>query len=132
MDSTKAAASGLEAMEAGQDTLPGAGGAGSAPATSGARSVLKKFPPTQEVGEIAHDRCNFEGHIPTHSRYPVKSGTSTLCTFPNRGFFSGLLGAVGKSPWRMSHSPVVHEALSNAYWRKSGLRSIAERYRELR
>ena len=42
------------------------------------------------------------------------------------------LGAAGTSPWRMSCTPVVHEALNNAYWRKSGLRSIAERYRELR
>ena len=42
------------------------------------------------------------------------------------------LGAVGTSPWRMSHTPVVHEALNNAYWRKSGLESIAERYAKLR
>lgn len=42
------------------------------------------------------------------------------------------LGAGGTSPWRMSRTPVVHEALSNAYWRKLGLRSIAERYQELR
>jgi len=41
------------------------------------------------------------------------------------------LGAVGKSPWRMSRSPVMNEALSNAYWQKLGLRSIAERYRQL-
>jgi group II intron reverse transcriptase/maturase len=42
------------------------------------------------------------------------------------------LGAVGTSPWRMSHTPVVHEALSNAYWRNLGLESIAERYAKLR
>ena len=42
------------------------------------------------------------------------------------------LGAVGTSPWRMAASPVVHEGLSNAYWRKQGLRSIAERYHQLR
>ncbi len=42
------------------------------------------------------------------------------------------LGAVGKSPWRMSRSPVVNEALSKAYWRKSGLTSIVERYHQLR
>jgi group II intron reverse transcriptase/maturase len=42
------------------------------------------------------------------------------------------LGAVGKSPWHMSHSPVVHEALSNAYWRNSGLKSLKVRYQELR
>ena len=41
------------------------------------------------------------------------------------------LGAVGKSPWRMSRSPVIHEALSNAYWRNAGLISIAERYNHL-
>jgi group II intron reverse transcriptase/maturase len=38
------------------------------------------------------------------------------------------LGAVGKSPWHMSRTPVVHEALSNAYWRSKGLESIAQRY----
>jgi RNA-directed DNA polymerase len=42
------------------------------------------------------------------------------------------LGAVGTSPWRMSHTPVVHEALSNAYWRNLGLESIVERYTKLR
>jgi RNA-directed DNA polymerase len=26
------------------------------------------------------------------------------------------LGASGTSPWRMSRSPIIHEALSNAYW----------------
>ena len=42
------------------------------------------------------------------------------------------LGAIGKSPWHMSHSPVVHEALSNAFWRNSGLETITERYNHLR
>ncbi|OIN97760.1 MAG: group II intron reverse transcriptase/maturase [Anaerolineae bacterium CG1_02_58_13] len=42
------------------------------------------------------------------------------------------LGAVGTSPWRMSRTPVIHEALSNAYWRNLGLESIAERYTKLR
>jgi len=42
------------------------------------------------------------------------------------------LGATGKSPWRMSHSPVIHEALSNTFWRNSGLESITERYNHLR
>ena len=42
------------------------------------------------------------------------------------------LGAVGKSPWRMAASPVVHMGLSNAYWRKQGLHSIAEQYHRLR
>ena len=41
------------------------------------------------------------------------------------------LGAVGTSPWRMAGSPVVQQGLSNAYWVKLGLRSIAVRYREL-
>ncbi len=41
------------------------------------------------------------------------------------------LGAVGKSPWRMSSSPVINEALSNAYWHNSGLKSIKARYQEL-
>lgn len=42
------------------------------------------------------------------------------------------LGAIGTSPWRMSHAPVVHEALSNTFWRNSGLESITERYNRLR
>jgi group II intron reverse transcriptase/maturase len=42
------------------------------------------------------------------------------------------LGAVGKSPWHMSKSPVINEALSNAYWRNSGLKSIKGRFQELR
>jgi len=42
------------------------------------------------------------------------------------------LGAVRTSPWRMSRILVVHEALSNAYWRNLGLESIAERYTKLR
>ncbi|MDI6748532.1 MAG: group II intron maturase-specific domain-containing protein, partial [Rhodocyclaceae bacterium] len=42
------------------------------------------------------------------------------------------LGAVGTSPWRMSRTPIIHEALSNAYWRNLGLESIAERYTKLR
>jgi RNA-directed DNA polymerase len=42
------------------------------------------------------------------------------------------LGAVGTSPWRMSHSPIIHEALNNAFWRSAGLESITERYNQLR
>lgn len=42
------------------------------------------------------------------------------------------LGATGTSPWRMAHSPVVQEALSNAFWRNSGLESLFERYNHLR
>jgi group II intron reverse transcriptase/maturase len=42
------------------------------------------------------------------------------------------LGAVGTSPWRMSRSPVIHEALNNAYWQNTGLESIAKRYSKLR
>ena len=42
------------------------------------------------------------------------------------------LGATGKSPWRMARSPVVNEALSNAYWQVAGLVSIENRYHELR
>jgi len=42
------------------------------------------------------------------------------------------LGAVGTSPWRMSRTPVINEALSNAYWRNTGLESIAKRYFKLR
>jgi group II intron reverse transcriptase/maturase len=42
------------------------------------------------------------------------------------------LGALGTSPWRMAHSPVVHEALSNAFWRNSGLEGLVPRYNQLR
>lgn len=42
------------------------------------------------------------------------------------------LGAVGTSPWRMSRSPIIHEALNIAYWRSTGLESITERYNQLR
>lgn len=42
------------------------------------------------------------------------------------------LGAVGKSPWHMTKTPVIHEALSNAYWRSTGLESLIDRYRKLR
>jgi group II intron reverse transcriptase/maturase len=41
-------------------------------------------------------------------------------------------GAGGRSPWRMSATPVINQALSNAYWRNSGLKSISKRYQELR
>jgi group II intron reverse transcriptase/maturase len=42
------------------------------------------------------------------------------------------LGAVGTSPWRMSLTPVINEALSNAFWQNTGLESIAKRYFKLR
>ena len=42
------------------------------------------------------------------------------------------LGALGKSPWRMSTSPVIKQALNNGYFRNLGLKSIRDRYLELR
>jgi len=42
------------------------------------------------------------------------------------------LGALGKSPWRMSASPVIQEALSNGYFQDLGLKSIKSRHLELR
>jgi len=42
------------------------------------------------------------------------------------------LGAGGKSPWHMAKSAVVHEALSNSFWRSQGLISLNERYCSLR
>jgi len=42
------------------------------------------------------------------------------------------LGAIGTSPWRISRSPIIHEALSNAFWQNTGLESITERYNQLR
>jgi RNA-directed DNA polymerase len=41
-------------------------------------------------------------------------------------------GAGGKSPWGMSRTPVMNEALSNAYWRKTGLINLTDRCKELR
>jgi group II intron reverse transcriptase/maturase len=41
-------------------------------------------------------------------------------------------GAGGKSPWHMSKSPVINEALSNARLRNAGLKSLKTRYEELR
>jgi RNA-directed DNA polymerase len=38
----------------------------------------------------------------------------------------------GKKMWRISASPPVHQALSNAYWCGQGLESITERYHRLR
>jgi len=41
-------------------------------------------------------------------------------------------GAGGTSPWHMSASPVINEALSNGYFLGLGLKSIKVRYQELR
>jgi len=41
-------------------------------------------------------------------------------------------GAGGKSPWHMTTSPVIKQALSNGYFRNLGLKSIKVRYQELR
>jgi RNA-directed DNA polymerase len=38
----------------------------------------------------------------------------------------------GRGTWRLSASPPVQQALSNAYWRRQGLLSITERYHQLR
>jgi len=40
-------------------------------------------------------------------------------------------GAGGKSPWRMSRTPVINEALSNAYFSNLGLKSLKIRCQEL-
>ena len=42
------------------------------------------------------------------------------------------MGAVGKSAWHTSKTPVVSEALSNAYRRKLGPEGLSEPYRKLR
>ncbi len=42
------------------------------------------------------------------------------------------LGAVQDGPWRMAKSPIVHWGLNNAFWQQQGLRSITERYLQLR
>jgi RNA-directed DNA polymerase len=63
-----------------------------------------------------------------------KRGKTRYRELVKLGVPSGMagLGAVGTSPWRMAASPVVNMALSNTYWRKQGLVSLAERYRQLR
>jgi RNA-directed DNA polymerase len=40
-------------------------------------------------------------------------------------------GAGGKSPWRISRTPVINEALSNAYFSNLGLKSLKTRCQEL-
>jgi RNA-directed DNA polymerase len=42
------------------------------------------------------------------------------------------LGAVQDGPWRMAASPIVQWGLNNAFWQQQGLRSITERYLQLR
>ena len=42
------------------------------------------------------------------------------------------LGAGGRSPWHMSRTPIVQEALSNAYWQQQGLVTFTQRYTQLR
>jgi RNA-directed DNA polymerase len=42
------------------------------------------------------------------------------------------LGAVQHGPWRMAATPIVQWGLSNAFWQQQGLRSITERYIQLR
>ena len=41
------------------------------------------------------------------------------------------LGATGNSPWRMAATPVMHMALSTAFWDAQGLCSFAEYYHHL-
>ena len=41
------------------------------------------------------------------------------------------LGATGKSPWHMAETPVVHMALSKAFWRTQGLRTLTDYYHQL-
>lgn len=38
----------------------------------------------------------------------------------------------GKGYWHLAQSPALQQALSNTYWRQQGLRSISERYQQLR
>jgi RNA-directed DNA polymerase len=42
------------------------------------------------------------------------------------------LSAGGRSPWHMSQTPVINEALSIAFWHNSGLVSMTERFNQLR
>ena len=42
------------------------------------------------------------------------------------------LSASGRSPWHMSRTPVMNEALNSVFWRNSGLVNMTERYNQLR
>ena len=63
-----------------------------------------------------------------------KRGTTRYQELMRLGVPAGraALGATGNSPWHMSRTPVINEALSNAFWRNSGLESITDRYNQLR
>ena len=41
------------------------------------------------------------------------------------------LGAIGKSPWHMAETPVVHMALSNAFWQAQDLCTLTPYYHQL-
>jgi RNA-directed DNA polymerase len=41
------------------------------------------------------------------------------------------MGAAGKSPWHMAATPVVHMALSKAYWQAHGLSTLTTIYHQL-
>lgn len=41
-------------------------------------------------------------------------------------------GNTRKGYWRITNSPILHRTLNNAFWRKEGLRSLYERYENLR
>jgi RNA-directed DNA polymerase len=37
-----------------------------------------------------------------------------------------------KGAWRIANTPQIHKALGNAYWQSLGLRSLFQRYTEIR
>jgi RNA-directed DNA polymerase len=41
-------------------------------------------------------------------------------------------GNTRKKYWRIACSPILHKTLDNSYWKCRGLRSLFERYQELR
>jgi hypothetical protein len=63
-----------------------------------------------------------------------KKGTTRYRELVNLGFPKRWAqeGAGGTSPWHMSASPVINQALSNRYFRNLGLKSIKVRHQELR
>ncbi|MCL4440055.1 MAG: group II intron reverse transcriptase/maturase, partial [Firmicutes bacterium] len=46
--------------------------------------------------------------------------------------WASLISGLRKGYWRLSKTPQLNKALGLAFWREQGLRSLIERYNELR
>jgi RNA-directed DNA polymerase len=63
-----------------------------------------------------------------------KCGTTRFRMLVHLGIprYRAALGAGGKSPWHMAHSPVIHEALSSAFFDRVGVPDLSFLYSILR